>query len=123
MGNKGFTWKTDTLSGNLQRLPTKVERAVVGATDYASTRGQGYAKLNAKWTDRTGNARQGLRVFPIHETGRSTIVVAHGVPYGIWLEVRFSGRYAIIGPTLIYTGELAMRLLGNLFAGEIKGSA
>jgi hypothetical protein len=99
------------LSGNLTRLPNKVQRAVVGATEFAATKGQGYAKANAKWTDQTGNARQGLRAIPIHETGRSTIVITHGVPYGIWLEVRFSGRYAIIGPTLIYSGDIAMRLL------------
>lgn len=98
----------------------KVQRAVVGATEYGATKGQGHAKTNAKWTDRTANARNGLRAFAVHEPGRSTIIIAHGVPYGIWLEVRFSGKYAIIGPTLIYTGDLTMRLLGNLFSGEIK---
>jgi hypothetical protein len=64
-----------------------------------------------------------LRGSAIHESGRSTIIIAHGVPYGIWLEVRFSGRYAIIGPTLVYTGDLTMRLLGNLFSGGIKATS
>ena len=123
MGSKGFTWKTDTLSGNVDALPKKVQRAVVGATEYGATKAQGYAKTNAKWTDRTSNARQGLRAFAIHEAGRSTIIVTHGMPYGIWLEVRFSGRNAIIGPTLIYAGDLTMRLLGNLFSGEIKATS
>jgi hypothetical protein len=121
MGAKSFTWSNDTLSGTLTRLPGKLERAVIGATEYGATKGQGYAKLNAKWTDRTGNARQGLRAIPIHERGRSTIVITHGVPYGIWLSVRFSGRYDIISPTLVYTGDLTMRLLGDLFKGSIKG--
>lgn len=122
MGRSTFTWKTDTLSGNVARLPKKVERAVVGATEYGATRAQAYAKTNAKWIDRTANARQGLRAFAVHEPGRSTVIIAHGVSYGIWLEVRFSGRYSIIGPTLAYTGPLVMRLLGNLFSGEIKGT-
>lgn len=123
MGSKGFTWKTDTLSGSVNALPNKVQRAVVGATEYGATKAQGYAKTNAKWVDRTANARQGLRAFAVHEPGRSTIIIAHGVSYGIWLEVRFSGRYAIINPTLIYTGDLTMRLLGNLFSGEIKATS
>lgn len=122
MGRSSFTWKTDTLSGNVAKLPKKVERAVVGATEYGATRGQKFMKTNAKWIDRTGNARQGLRGFAVHEPGRSTIIFSHGVNYGIWLEVRFSGRYAIIGPTLIYTGPLVMRLLGNVFKGEIRGT-
>lgn len=121
MGRQSFTWKTDTLSGNVARLPNKVQRAVMGATEYGATKAQGYSKLNASWTDRTGNARQGLRAVPIHEPGRSTIVVHHGVPYGIWLEVRWSGRYAIILPTLDYTGKLVMGMLGQLFTGSIKG--
>jgi hypothetical protein len=123
MGKSTFTWKTDTLSGSVGKLPSKVQRAVVGATEYAATKAQGYAKTNAKWVDRTSNARQGLRAFPVHEVGRSSVIIAHGMPYGIWLEVRFSGRYAIIGPTLIYTGDLTMRLLGNLFSGDIKATS
>ena len=121
MGRESFTWKTDTLSGNVARLPTKVQRAVVGATEFGATKGQAYAKLRAPWTDRTSNARNGLKAFAIHEPGRSTIVVHHGVPYGIWLEVRFSGRYQIILPTLDYTGKVVMGLLGQLFSGSIKG--
>jgi selenocysteine lyase/cysteine desulfurase len=123
VGRQSFTWKTDTLSGNVARLPQKVQRAIVGATEYGATKAQGYAKTHAKWTDQTANARQGLRAFAIHETGKSTIVITHGVPYGIWLEVRFSGRYAIIGPTQVYAGELTMRLLGNLFSGDIKATS
>jgi len=29
-------------------------------------------------------------------------VVYHTMPYGLWLEVRWSGRYAIIGPTMLH---------------------
>jgi hypothetical protein len=123
MGKSNFTWKTDTLSGNVRTLPSKVQRAVVGATEYGSTKATTYGKRNAKWVDRTGNARQSFRAYAVHERGRSTIIVAHGQSYGIWLEVRFSGRYAIIGPTLAYTGPLVMRLLGNLFSGDIKGTS
>lgn len=122
MGRSSFTWKSDTLSGNAKALPAKVQRAVVGATEFGATKGTGYAKSNAKWVDRTGNARQGVRAFAVHEVGKSTIVITHGVAYGIWLEVRFSGRYAIINPTMDYTGDLVMKMLGNLFSGSIKAN-
>jgi hypothetical protein len=52
---------------------------------------ENYAKANAPWTDRTGDARERLHAT-VEETGPiGTIVLAHGVDYGIWLEVRFGG--------------------------------
>ena len=62
-------------------------------------------KRNAPWTDRTGNARNRLfsRAFEVtsnpdvYEIG---VQSGHGVSYGIWLEVRWSGRWAIVGPTV-----------------------
>ena len=59
------------------------------------------AKEDATWTDRTANARQTLHAF-IEELSDETVrlYLSHGMPYGIWLEVRFAGRYAIIWPTI-----------------------
>lgn len=58
-------------------------------------------KMNAKWVDRSSNARNGLFARAVREPRkRYGIVFAHSVDYGIWLEVRFSGRYAIINPTM-----------------------
>lgn len=122
MGKQSFTWKTDTLSGNVKAFPVKLGRAVAGAAEYSATRGQGYMKSNAKWTDRTGNARQGLRAITEHRPGQSVIILHHGVPYGIWLETRFSGRYQIILPGLQFTGDMAMRLIGQLLASDVRGS-
>jgi hypothetical protein len=49
------------------------------------------ARRNAKWHDRTGNARSGLRGIPDSKPGGPyKIILAHGVPYGIYLEVRWS---------------------------------
>lgn len=85
---------------------------------------QDYARVNAKWTDQTGNARQGL--FARHSTGggrnakgqftgggKSThnITLYHTMPYGIWLEVRWAGKYAIIVPTIQVEGA---RIMGNV---------
>lgn len=73
-----------------------------------------YARSNAPWTDRTGAARQGLTAT-VEETGPiGTIVLSHGVSYGLWLEIRFGGRNAIIAPTIDLFGPRVMRSLQNM---------
>lgn len=51
----------------------------------------------------TGNARQALYT-EVHNATASMveIILAHGVEYGLWLEVRHQGRWAIITPALDY---------------------
>lgn len=61
---------------------------------------ENYARLNAPWKDRTTNARNGLIAQSGKQGSEYYIVLAHRVPYGIWLEVRWSGKYAIIMPTI-----------------------
>lgn len=58
-------------------------------------------KRSAPWTDRTGNARQGLHVEINQVVGSMVeLILAHGVEYGLWLEVRHAGAYAVINPTI-----------------------
>ena len=62
-------------------------------------------KRNAPWTDRTGNARNTLRATPMifhadPERFEVGVVAGHGMEYGLWLEVRWAGRFAIVGPTV-----------------------
>ena len=60
---------------------------------------EGYAKSNAPWTDRTGNARQGLHGGVDTDGDRFVLYLSHGVEYGIWLELAHGGNYAIVRPT------------------------
>lgn len=64
-------------------------------------------KQNAPWSDKTGNARQGLYSAvepptPAQVTGLIELIISHGaaVDYSIFLELANAGRFAIIGPTL-----------------------
>ena len=41
------------------------------------------------------------------------LLLAHSVYYGIWLEVRFSGRYAIIMPTINYIGAAMLNRIAQ----------
>lgn len=68
-----------------------------------------WAKQNAPWQDRTGDARERLHAT-VEETGPiGTIVLSHGVDYGIWLEVAHSGAYAIIAPAIDYWAPIVFR--------------
>jgi len=71
-------------------------------------RTQAHAKSTAPWTDQTGNARQGLTATPGRSTDTYFIDLFHRMPYGIWLEVRWNGRYQVIVPTIQVMGKELM---------------
>lgn len=116
----GITWDDRALLNNLRTFDARVDRAIVATMKYHATRAVAFARQNAPWTDRTTNARNGL--FARQEKDGSThrIVIGHTVPYGIWLEVRFSGRYAIIRPTIDHEGPEVMRTISRLYDRIIK---
>lgn len=94
-------WDASEVIRNLTVYRGKVHQACVAVATYFAPVVEAEAKAEAKWTDRTGNARQGLTGFV--EDVSETLVelyLAHRVEYGIYLELRNSGRYAIILPTL-----------------------
>ena len=75
---------------------------------------ENYAKANAPWRDRTGDAREFLHAT-VEETGPiGTIVLAHGVEYGLWLEIANGGKYSIIPETIDVFGPQIMRTLQNM---------
>jgi hypothetical protein len=62
-----------------------------------------WAKDNAPWKDRTTDAREGLQGAVVwSDATHFTIFLGHGkdIYYGIWLEVRWGGKYAIVLPTI-----------------------
>lgn len=106
MAKKGV-FDFDTLTPSLKALLPKVDAAVDLVFDRYEAEAESYARLNASWTDRTGNARQGL--FAEHQPEHMVVhrLVVYGtMPYTFWLEVRWSGKYAIIGPTLVHIAPL-----------------
>lgn len=60
-----------------------------------------HMKQEARWVDRTGNARKMLTA-EVEDVAMSMveIILAHGVSYGVFLELANAGRYAIIAPTI-----------------------
>lgn len=95
----------DSLTPNLQRLLPRIDAAVDIVFDEYESKAETYMRTHASWTDRTGNARAGL--FAQHDSEpmvEHSLTLYHTMPYGYWLEVRWSGKYAIIGPSLAHLG-------------------
>lgn len=104
----------DKLTPKLAALPEYMHNRIAAVMDYNANEAQNYMRVNAPWTDRTGNARQGLFAKPFREPGRHIIVCYHTMPYGIWLEVRWAGKYEIINPTIRNQGKKVMQDLRSL---------
>lgn len=73
-----------------------------------------FAKEQASWEDRTGDAREGLDI-DVDTPGREIVLTLfHTVEYGQWLETIQSGRFAVIMPTLeLYGPEIKRRIEGG----------
>lgn len=115
-----FRWEDDALVAALDTMNNEMDRAITAVMLYHAPLAEAYAKKNARWIDRSTNARNGLyarmeRSGHTASRARWRIHVGHAVPYGIFLEVRFSGRYAIIEPTVKHEGTEVMKTLSGLF--------
>ena len=118
---------TIQLQANVAELTPKINKTLTLTTDFAAGRGMDVMKRKAPWTDRTGNARTGLVAVAEHSgaatmTGGATgfsqhkITMAHGVDYGIWLEVANLGKFQIIMPVLVATAQELMKALQDMFS-------
>lgn len=124
MPRRKGVFQFDTLTPSLQRLLPAVDAGVDLAFDAIEPTATTHARVNAPWTDRTGNARNGL--FAQHLSEPMVIhqlVIYHTMPYGVWLEVRWSGRYAIIGPTMVHIAPILAANVAAAVNRSIQGVA
>lgn len=100
----------DKLANAIEQHDLRVKRVIAGQFLYHRAVATDFAKTNAPWTDRTANARAGLhsKVETSNDNTTFDLIVAHTVYYGLWLEVRFSGKFGIIMPTVNYVGSLML---------------
>lgn len=115
-----INWRGD--DGMIRRMDEygrQVERAVFRLAQYWAPVLEAFAKEYAPWTDRTSNARQTLRGF-VDDLARDTVTLylAHGMDYGLHLETRYAGRYAIIWPTIESHLEDIRESLQAMLAGR-----
>lgn len=105
---------TGNLEANLKGLDQKVKAGMVAAANYVAPQAESFMKSTAPWTDQTGAARNGLRARVRVSGNTVAIVLYHSVPYGIWLEVRWGGKYAVIEPAMAAAGPLYVQTIGRL---------
>lgn len=120
--SRKVTWDDDKLVKVLKGIPVKMGAFIYASCRYHSTRAQTYARQNAPWKDRTSNARNGLFAKTVKGKDTYAIVVFGTVTYQPFLEVRWSGRYAIIRPTVQNEGPELMKTLSKGFAVIFGGN-
>lgn len=115
-----FSVDTTEVEKNLDTFEGRVNAAV---DMYCSTVAQNWsaqAKANRPWTDRTGHAREGLTGSSgSREENSVSIVLAHTVDYGLWLELAHEKNYAIVEPTVRLESPNAIQGMNNLL-GRIR---
>jgi hypothetical protein len=83
------------------RLYDQRSRAAMRAgLSAGAQRVEAWERANHRWQNQTGNAERGLTCL-VADGARGgqdgyRLVNLHGVPYGIYLEFAFQGRYAIL---------------------------
>lgn len=122
MANGGVTIRwikpPKTLQTAVAKYGLRVLVAIKAIADYIAVQAQNDMRQQAPWTDRTGNARNGL--FSIAEQAASdTIIIyfshGHSINYGIYLETMGAGKYAIIAPTMQRIYPELEKMLKRLF--------
>lgn len=99
------------LASILNRGMTKyrqTERRMIAKCNEIGEKGKQFAKANHPWQNRTGKAHKSLNGFHVeYANGFHTARIGYlgdathdGVPYGFWLEVRWSGKYQILTTTM-----------------------
>lgn len=118
MPGGGFFITEDTLTGALEDAGPELLAEVEAHAVELAIKILDYAKINAPWQDRTGDARRLLDVDVSQDAEEIVIQLYHQVDYGLWLEVIESGQFAIIMPTLQHFAGEAFDMSG---AGETGG--
>lgn len=106
-----FEWVTtpvDAVTAGMSEYERALYQAIYTICLRRKPEIENWMKANAPWTDRTGNARQTLHVDVEAAVDRIAMVLAHGMFYGIYLETKNAGRYAIVTPAVDYWAPIIM---------------
>lgn len=115
---KNRFFRIDTLSQGIANFAFKTGNGMGEIANDFADQLVSYAVANAPWEDRSGDARAGLQAAVTLENESLEIDLYHTIDYGLWLEVRWGGKYAIIIPTVEAMGPKLLAKMDNLL-GEI----
>lgn len=100
MNGCSLSWDTKDVLKRIEQIQAKTRAALQILADSAAKAMERYAKNNARWTDRTGNARQRLKGSTRWEQDALIAAISHNVDYGMWLELCHEKKYAILEEAL-----------------------
>ena len=110
----GFSIDTSSFKG-AKHFNDRMDRAIAGVCKYWDGPIEAAMKLDAPWTDRTTNARNGLAAQHVEvEKFRHWILCTHSVFYGVYLETKDDGKYATILPTIQVYAPKVMQTLTKI---------
>lgn len=72
---------------------------------------QEYARASHRWQNQTGAAESNLVASFAVMGDALVITLVSGAPHGIWLEVRWGGKYAVIPLAIYATRPLAIEVV------------
>lgn len=104
------------ITKNLRLFDGRANDALDKIFTFQEERSTAYMKVNAPWTDDTGNARSSLQAKAYSEKNSHLLVLAHGVFYGIYLETIKSGKYGVIVPAWRQASDDIWRTIRKLFS-------
>lgn len=100
-----FKFDFSGLLKGLADAELKLKFALEAYAKTSAAKLENYAKRNARWTDRTGDARNRLKGDSEAYGSGYRLSLAQGVTYGIWLEFAHERKYAIIEETINIVGS------------------
>ena len=110
-------YNESSLKKNLDNMSAKLGAVILMYSATKAAELQSKMKLNRPWTDRTGMAKAMLSAKVSQPSQNIVrITLAHGVSYGIWLELAHEKNYAIIAPTIREEGPRIVEDLGDLMS-------
>lgn len=110
-----FDIKQNVLYNIVSGIKKQADYALDAVCEAGAERMESYAKTNAPWTDRTGNARRTLEGFSEVEGHNRYIGVCGNMDYSPSLEMLHGKKYAILYPAVqVETSDLLMRLANTV---------
>jgi len=114
-----MVWKAgpDQLAIRLEDYWQMVERRLESELKIVGQLMVLYAQEVHPWKNRTGDAERNLSYELTVSGATFSLVLSHGVDYGIYLERRWAGRWGVIPKATAFAYPLAMRAAQNAMQG------
>ncbi|WP_291632206.1 hypothetical protein [Clostridium sp.] len=98
--SKSFEVDTVILSSAILKLDLLKDAELSMYLKTCAAKLESDAKENRKWVDRTSAARNRMTAKSEKKAFGYRLTLAHGVDYGLWLELANEGNYAILDETI-----------------------